>query len=397
MLAQLRRALILSGFVLLVASGAWAQTTTLEGDVKDQNGQPLPKAVIVLNRTDIKGHYQVKTDKKGHWLYTGLPFGIYDISCEVDGKVMDKVSGVHSKYGEVVPVNFDLSKIKQQQAATAQANANGELTPEQERGMTKEQKAQYEAQLKQRTEAMKKNKALNDAYNGGQDAIKAAGAETDKEKKAADYRTAIDSLTKATELADTDANKAAVWDSLGEAYAGLAATQTGDDRTKAYDQAIDAYNKGLTFKPNDAAIYNQLGNIYGAERKIPEATEALTKSAQLDPGMAGKAYYNMGANLVNSGQTDKASEFFKKATEADPSYADAWFQYGSSLMAKGSVDAKTGQQIYPPDTGPALQKYLDLQPNGSHAQEASAMLQAMGEKVQVKTTNPNATKKKPPL
>lgn len=398
MFVQLRRALILSGFVLLVACSAWAQTTTLEGDVKGPDGQPLPKAVVKLVRTDIKGNYSVKTDKKGHWLYTGLPYGRYDVSVEVDGKVMDKVSGVQSKYGESVPVNFDLSKVKQQQAATAQANANGELTAEQQRGMTKEQKAQYEAQLKQRTEAMKKNKALNDAYNGGQDAMKAAAAETDKDKKVADYQTAIDSYNKASELADTDTNKAAVWDALGEAYAGLATTQTGDERTKSYDQAIDAYNKGLAIQPNNAAVYNQMGNIYGAERKIPEATEALTKAAQLDPTMAAKAYYNMGANLVNSGQADKASDFFKKATDADPTYADAWFQYGSSLMMKGSVDPKSGQQIYPPDTGPALQKYLELQPNGPHAQEASAMLQAMGEKVEVKVTNPNATKKKkPPL
>ncbi len=73
MLAPLRRALFLSGFVVLMAGTTWAQTTTLEGDVKDQNGQPLKGAVIKLDRTDIKGHYQVKSDKKGHWLYTGLP------------------------------------------------------------------------------------------------------------------------------------------------------------------------------------------------------------------------------------------------------------------------------------------------------------------------------------
>jgi hypothetical protein len=35
-----------------------------------------------------------------------------------------------------------------------------------------------------------------------------------------------------------------------------------------------------------------------------------------------------------------------------------------------------------------------LQPNGSHAAEASAMLQAMGEKVETKVNIPQATKKK---
>ena len=76
--------------VLLVAGSAWAQTATLQGDVKDQNGQPLKGAVIVLDRTDMKGHYTVKSEKKGHWLYTGLPgAATFDISCTVDGKVME--------------------------------------------------------------------------------------------------------------------------------------------------------------------------------------------------------------------------------------------------------------------------------------------------------------------
>jgi hypothetical protein len=37
---------------------------------------------------------------------------------------------------------------------------------------------------------------------------------------------------------------------------------------------------------------------------------------------------------------------------------------------------------------------LDLEPSGKHAQEATAMLQAMGEKVQTKITVPGAGKKK---
>lgn len=391
MIARLRQQLSFAGLVALFACSAWAQTTTLEGNVKDPSGQPLKGAVIKLDRTDIKGHYQVKSDKKGHWLYTGLPFGTYDVSCEVDGKVMDKMGGVKSKYGDSVTVDFDLAKVAQQQAATTQAANAGQVTEEQAKGMSKEQKAQYEAQLKQRSEQMKKNKALNDAFNVGQDAIKQAQAEPDKTKRAPMYQTAIDNFTKAGEM---DATQVAVWDSLGEAYSGLAASQTGDERNKSYDQAIEAYKKSLAIKPDDAAVYNQMGNIYGAQKKIPEATEALTKSAQLNPQMAAKAYFNMGANLVNSGSADKASEFFKKATDADPTYAEAWYQLGSTLMMKGTVDSKTGKQAYPPDTGVALQKYMELQPNGPHAQEATAMLSAMGEQVQTKVTVPGAKKKK---
>ncbi len=390
MFAGLRRPLLLGGF-LLVACTAWAQTTTLQGDVKGQDGQPLKGALIVLDRTDIKGHYQVKSDKKGHWLYTGLPSGTFDIACQVDGKTVDKISKVHSGYGDNPPVDFDLSKIAQQQAATQQANNTGQVTAEQARGMSKEQKAQYEAQLKQRTEQMKKNKALDDAYNAGKDSVTAANADTEPAKKATDYQTAIDSYKKASEL---DAKQEAVWGGLGDAYYGLGQTQTGDDRTKSFDAALEAYKQVLTINPNEAAIYNQMGNIYGAEKKNPEAMEALNKAAQLDPAMASKAYYNMGANMVNGGQPGQAAEYFKKATDADPNYAEAWYQYGSLQMMKGSVDPKSGAQTYPPETAPALKKYLDLQPSGKHAQEATAMLQAMGETVQTKIHNPAANTKK---
>lgn len=394
MLARSRRSLSVGGLLILMAGAALAQTTTIEGNVKGADGKPLKDAVIELQRTDIKGHYKVKSDKKGHWLYTGLPFGTYDITCAVDGKVVDGMKGVKSKYGDSTTVDFDAGKAEKAQAAAQTANQTGQLSNDQARGMSKEQKEKYEAELKKNSETIKKNKALNDAYNGAQDALKAAQAEPDKTQKLAKYQAAVDAFNKAK---DVDPSQVAIWDSLGESYTGLGDSQTGDDRNKSYDQAIDAYKKGLELKPGDAGVYNQMGNLYGKEKKIPEATEALNKAAQLDPAMAAKAFYNMGANLVNTGQPDKATEFFKKATDSDPNYAEAWYQYGSLQMMQGKIDPKTGAQSYPPETAPALKKYMDLQPTGPHAQEAEAMLQAMGEKVETKIHNPavpDTTKKK---
>src|SRR5689334_16048382 len=173
MLAHLRRLLLFTGVAMLFVSALFAQVTTLEGNVKDENGQPLKGAVIKLERTDIKGHYQVKSDKKGHWFYTGLPLGTYNISCEVGGQVVDQVSGVKSKYGDSTVVDFDAGRMKKQQAAAQQAAETGQLSDDQARGMSKEQKAEYEKKLKERSEAMKKNKALNDEFNAGKAAMDA--------------------------------------------------------------------------------------------------------------------------------------------------------------------------------------------------------------------------------
>ncbi len=390
MLARLRSTIIFAAFALL-AGTAWAQTTTLQGDVKGADGQPVKGAVIELNRTDIKGHYTVKTDKKGHWLYTGLPAGTYDISCSVDGQVVDKVTGVKSGYGDNPPVNFDLKKVEEAKAATQQVNTGGQLTEQQQRAMSKEQREQYEATLKKNQEIIKKNKALNDAYNAGKDALTKAQADTDKAQKVADYQAAVDAYNKAAAIDD---KQEAIWAGLGDAEYGLGQVETGDDRTKAFDAAIDAYKKVLALNPNEAAIYNQLGNIYGAEKKIPEATDMLTKAAQLDPSLAAKAYYNMGANLVNAGNSDQAAQFFQKAIEADPNYADAHYQLGICLMGKASVDTKTGKITPPPGTADQFQKYLELKPDGQYAQSSKDMLASLGETVQTKYTAPGAKKKK---
>ena len=57
--------------------------------MKGQDGKPVEKAEVKIVRTDIKGNYKTKTNKKGHYLYMGLPMGKYDISVVVDGKEMD--------------------------------------------------------------------------------------------------------------------------------------------------------------------------------------------------------------------------------------------------------------------------------------------------------------------
>jgi len=59
------KSLALSGLALLFLSlPAFSQTSVIEGVAKDADGKPLAGAVVNIDRTDIKGHYTVKTDKK---------------------------------------------------------------------------------------------------------------------------------------------------------------------------------------------------------------------------------------------------------------------------------------------------------------------------------------------
>jgi TonB family protein len=227
-----------------------------------------------------------------------------------------------------------------------------------------------QAAAAKRAERLERNKRLSDAFTAGMNALKSA-------KGASDFQSAIDNFNKASEI---DPRQVAVWAALGEAYTGLGRVSTGQDQTNAYDQAIASYQKSLAIK-QEGSVYNQLGLVYGLEQRIPEATEALLKCAELTPAIAPKAYFNLGATLVNSGNPEKSAEYFKKAVDLDPSYAEAWYRYGAILLRDGTVDEDTGQQVFPPDCKTALTRYLDLTPNGINAAKAKMMLEAMDAKV----------------
>jgi tetratricopeptide (TPR) repeat protein len=379
----LHRSIIRSlvGFVavfLFFAVSGLAQTGAIEGEVKDENGKGLQGALVKIERTDIKGNYKVKTDKKGHYFHAGLPLGTYNVALEVDGKEIDKVSGVRTRLGDPVPVNFNMAEYKAKQQAMQKAMESGQLTQEQQRGLSAEQKQALEKQMKERSAALAKNKALNDAFNQGREALNSK-----------QWDAAVDAFKKGTEL---DPNQHVIWAYLADAYTGQAAAKTGAEKQAATDAALAAYGKALELKPDDAAYHNNYALALARAGKIDQAKEELTKAAQLDPASSAKYYYNLGAVLVNTGQTAASEEFFKKAIDADPNYAPAQFQYATALSAKLKTN-DDGSVVAPPGMKEALEKYLALDPNGQFAEAAKGMLQMVGGKIETKYENPSAPKK----
>lgn len=367
-------------FLGLAAGNAFSQTGAIEGKVIGPDGKPVAKdaALIKIVRTDIKGNYQVKTNKKGEFFHAGLPLGTYDVSCELDGKEVDKMKGVRMRLGDPVPVNFDLAKIAQAQKAQQKALETGTVTKEMARDMTPEQKAELEKRAKAQSEAMKKNKELNDAFNGGMEAIKTNN-----------FQAAIESFEKAATL---DSKQHVIFGQLAGSYDGLAKSKTGAEADAANLKAVENYKKAIELKPDDAPYFNNMGLAQARAKQFSEAQESLNKAAQLDPAGAGRYFYNLGALLTNAGQNEAAGTSFKKALEADANYADAWYQYGIYLTGKAQVDSKTGKMTFPDGTAESFQKYLALKPDGPYAPSAKGMLDTMGTTVSTTYVNPDAKK-----
>ncbi|MGO4880763.1 MAG: tetratricopeptide repeat protein [Bryobacteraceae bacterium] len=364
--------------ILFCALAGFAQTTALEGDVKGEDGGPMKDAKIKIDREDIKGHYEVKTNKKGHYFYGGLPLGTYKITLEIGGKDVDFVDHVRTRLGDPLVNDFNMQQQAQKRQALNQAAETGNLSKEQARGMSAEEKAAFEKANKERAELKQKSKAVNDAYNAGREAMNAK-----------QYDVAVTNLGKASEMAP---DQPAIWANLGDAEIDLAKTKTGTEHDDAVNRGIDAYKKALELKPDDASIHNNYALALVELKKFDEARAELAKAAQLDPPSAGKYYFNLGAVLVNNGHSEEAGEVFKKAIDADPNYADAQYQYGLFLMGKAKLGADNKYEA-PTGTREAFEKYLQLKPDGKDAETAKAMLASLSGSVDTSYQNPAAKKK----
>jgi tetratricopeptide (TPR) repeat protein len=109
---------------------------------------------------------------------------------------------------------------------------------------------------------------------------------------------------------------------------------------------------------------------------------------------------NFAVGLYNSGRIKESLEPLKKATEADPKNAQAWYLLGAALV--NTMDFKTvGDTVTPimqPGTIEAYQKAIALDPGGPYAAQAKDgldALQAMGIGINTKVNQRPAPAPKP--
>ena len=362
-----RVSLILAG--LLASAGlCLGQTGSITGKVTGPDGQPLPGALVKIERVDVRGHYKVKTRKKGDFFHAGLPLGNYSVSVEVNGKVAERVTGVRIGSGDPFRVDFDLAK-KAERAKSGPTQADFAA-------MTPDERKKYEESLQKQQQQISKNKALNDTFGTGMVALKTKNLPV-----------AVQSLTKASEL---DPSQHVVWANLGEAQSQFALSKAGADRTKLYEDSIASYNRAIELDPTSAAYHNNLGLVLVRAGKGEEGKLKLAEAAMLDPVNGGKFYFNLGAVMVNTGNTQGAIDAFRSATETDPSYANAYYQLGMALV--GMAETKEDGSVVPaPGTIEAFEKYIELEPGGPYAQAAKGMVQGLS--VQVETSYEDPSKK----
>lgn len=130
------------------------------------------------------------------------------------------------------------------------------------------------------------------------------------------------------------------------------------------------------WKDGMAKIYIGKGNALLKLKRMPEALDAYNRSAELSSN-PGQAYFNICAVFYNNGDTANGPNACRKAAAVDPTHANTWFVLGSYLFTDAKIDPQ-GKVTLTDECRNALNKYLELAPDGPHAADVKAMLDMAG-------------------
>ncbi|MCP9494581.1 MAG: carboxypeptidase-like regulatory domain-containing protein [Pyrinomonadaceae bacterium MAG19_C2-C3] len=381
-------ALLLATLFMCVATEqtATAQTVEARGKITlraaDGTETPIDKAVVTIYRTDIKGKYEVKTNKKGEYVRVGLPFGgTYIVVVSAPNARPSYQSGV--RFGQIPELNFTLEAgdgrvitLEEAQAAQASAAATapsggGNAAPPADSAAVRKAReeeakrvAEYEAAKAKVTATNAQLNVLlktgNDAFNAkkydeavsaydqaiaatgdfppalttfygnkavalknrGTDKYNAALKESDAAAKEAGRNAARADLKLATEAADLSAENAKKAMSAPADAAGGGANKQSD-MLNALTRRVDVYRTALLIKVPD------LGD---------KTTTAFQEyiAAETDKAKKDKAQAEYPKVLFDSGNVKESVAAYREVLATNPNNTEAMYGLAQALSSSAT-------------------------------------------------------------
>jgi tetratricopeptide (TPR) repeat protein len=267
---------ILLGLVLL-ATPTRAQTGWATGRVVDTEGNPLPGATVSIKFLGERNwSFEVKTNKKGEYIQSGLVPGPYRLTVSKEGY---ETTGIDSRVFDEPTEMPDIVVQKSQPV--------------------KESPKAVQVDLREKFKS-----AVELTRAGKLDEAEAIFKE----------------------LLEPMADVAELHQNLGYLYA----------QKKDWAKAEASYLKALELKPGDSAIISGLAGVYEESGQKDKALALVSKAAEENPKDA-VANFNRGVYLLNAGQAPEAIKSFEAALAADPGLAEAHYHLATLLVGQGKV------------------------------------------------------------
>jgi tetratricopeptide (TPR) repeat protein len=388
----------------LGAGAAMAQSGQMRGSVlfsqADGTTVPAAGAAVDVYRTDVKGEYHTKTNKRGEWVFAGLPFvGTYTIAVSMPGARPDFQP--EAKAGREVEYKMTLSPgdgrvltFEEMKAATvkgtgAPTGGGGESAAERaKREELIKKNAEIEASNKKSGEI---NEIIGRTFKAGNEALKAKnydeaikqyreGIAADPEQPAiltnlsvALRARGVDTFNAGVNAKDQAKQDAGVQDFKDATDAGIKAVEmlkkqpagTTPDETKRQEA-----NKYFAYSAKAEAMRLVATKVDKSQADAALAAFEELIALETDPVKKKKAQLDAAKMMLDSSQGAKALVEYRKILAVNPDDPDANFGAGMALFSD-ETDPKTSFQL----AANYLQHYVDVAPDGhQYKEEAKAIL-----------------------
>lgn len=395
---------VLACTALIVSSGIFvsAQTGMLRGHVtvKQADGRTIPasEAAIDVYRTDIPGTFNTKANKKGDFVFAGLPYtGTYVIAASHPTAQPSWFPNV--KAGRDIDYPIELSpgdgrRLTLAEIKTLMASAPGAASSSPKDST--EDKAKREEILKKNAEIAAKNEKIRNSnevvvrsFKAGNDAFTAKnydeaikqyeeGLAADAEQPAlltnetraytargvARYNAGVTSKddagrTEGVEGAKSDFRAAAA--ASAKAIEFLKAEPVPTEQTELTRHDLNKL-AALTVRAEAMRLFVSKADPTQAEVGLAAFKEYI--AAETDPVKKAKAQLDAAQMLLDAGAVDKSYAEYRSILTTEPDNADANLGAGLSLFA-------TGDKAKYQEAANFLQHYVDVAPD-THKFKADA-------------------------
>ncbi len=350
----MKRILALLGFLAVGSAlglllDVSAQTAGIEGEVivvrPDGSRVPAVNALVELYRLDVKGKYQTKTDKKGHFAHIGLPYGRYAIIVSGEGltpyyeynvRIPPPGEATLRRTIEMVPGDGRRPTLEEVQQAAARSGQAGAVVPqvtEAERKRLEEQARQIEEQRKRAArdeEMIRQFNAANELARAGK------------------YEEAIPLYKSALEASPDHPQLYVVLIRMAEAYHNLGVERFNnrqrEEAKEAFNLAIETARKAISMIPQDkpeqkpeyhGVLCRSLAVMatYLDPARLSEAISAHEEllAMQTTPADRARTQAQIAKIYLDTAKSEEAVAAYRKALEIDPNSLDALFGLGNAL------------------------------------------------------------------
>lgn len=366
----------------LMSVSAWAQVGRLEGDVvKEGSKEPIVGAEVVIERTDIKGTYPVKTDKKGHFLHAGVPLtGTYTVLVSAPGCEPTFLSGIRV-INNNEPLKIELragdgrkltmEDVKKAGGVAKAGPGGAPAPPKMSEEEMKKAKEEYEQAKKDRDEAEKYNAAIgqiNVFLKAGNDMLTkndlngAIGQFQEAVKLNPDIHISQGNLAIALQkrgvgqfnAGNRDAAKQDFLDSIAATQKALSGLESQEKDTKMTNDPLQNRRTRTTYHVVRAESEAILATKFGDLTQVDAAVKDYTLLAELTDDPAKKKDYPLKAAKVyfDAGKSEEAVTAYNKILESDPENVEALYNLGLAYAGVGKFQ----------ESANTLQKFVDKAP-----------------------------------